>query len=48
MISVAEFRVESPMAPDSAARAIAVEREQLVDIDVGEIVVRPTAQCWKP
>ena len=32
------------MPPDAIARAIAFAIEQPADIDVGEIVVRPTAQ----
>jgi NADP-dependent 3-hydroxy acid dehydrogenase YdfG len=32
------------IAPDAIARAIAYAIEQPADVDVGEIVVRPTAQ----
>jgi NADP-dependent 3-hydroxy acid dehydrogenase YdfG len=32
------------MPPDAVARAIAFAIEQPADVDVGEIVVRPTAQ----
>lgn len=32
------------MSPDAVARAIAFAIEQPADVDVGEIVVRPTAQ----
>jgi NADP-dependent 3-hydroxy acid dehydrogenase YdfG len=33
------------MAPEAVARAIAFAIEQPPDVDVGEIVVRPTAQA---
>ena len=32
------------MPPDAVARAIAYAIEQPADVDVGEIVIRPTAQ----
>lgn len=32
------------MSPDAIARAIAFAIEQPADVDVGEIIVRPTAQ----
>lgn len=35
---------EAAMSPDAIARAIAFAIEQPADVDVGEIVVRPTAQ----
>jgi NADP-dependent 3-hydroxy acid dehydrogenase YdfG len=35
---------EIAIAPDAVARAIAFAIEQPEDVDVGEIVVRPTAQ----
>ncbi len=37
-------RDEFAMSPDAIARAIAFAIEQPADVDVGEIVVRPTAQ----
>jgi NADP-dependent 3-hydroxy acid dehydrogenase YdfG len=33
------------MAPEAVARAIAFAIEQPPDVDVGEVVVRPTAQA---
>jgi NADP-dependent 3-hydroxy acid dehydrogenase YdfG len=33
------------MAPDAVARAIAFAIEQPPDVDIGEVVVRPTAQA---
>ena len=33
------------IAPDAIARAIAFAIEQPADVDVGEIIVRPTAQA---
>ena len=33
------------ISPDAIARAIAFAIEQPADVDVGEIIVRPTAQC---
>ncbi len=33
------------ISPDAIARAIAFAIEQPADVDVGEIVVRPTAQA---
>jgi NADP-dependent 3-hydroxy acid dehydrogenase YdfG len=41
---LAESRDKFAMPPDAIARAIAFAIEQPADIDVGEIVVRPTAQ----
>ena len=37
-------RDEIGMPPDAVARAIAFAIQQPADVDVGEIVVRPTAQ----
>ena len=37
-------RDEIAMSPDAVARAIAFAVEQPDDVDVGEIVIRPTAQ----
>ena len=39
-----ESRDKFAMSPDAIARAIAFAIEQPADVDVGEIVVRPTAQ----
>ena len=36
---------EIAIAPDAIARAIAFAIEQPADVDVGDIVVRPTAQA---
>jgi NADP-dependent 3-hydroxy acid dehydrogenase YdfG len=41
---LAESRDKFAMPPDAVARAIAFAIEQLADIDVNEIVIRPTAQ----
>lgn len=41
---IAEGKASIGMPPDAVARAIAFAIEQPGDIDVGEIVVRPTAQ----
>jgi NADP-dependent 3-hydroxy acid dehydrogenase YdfG len=38
-------RDELAMPPDAVARAIAYAIEQPADIDVGEVVIRPTAQA---
>ena len=35
---------EIAISPDAIARAIAFEIEQPADVDVGDIVIRPTAQ----
>jgi NADP-dependent 3-hydroxy acid dehydrogenase YdfG len=42
---LAETRDRIAMPPDAVARAIAFAIEQPADIDVGEVVVRPTAQA---
>jgi NADP-dependent 3-hydroxy acid dehydrogenase YdfG len=42
---LAEARNDFAMPPDAIARAIAFAIEQPADIDVGEVVVRPTAQA---
>ncbi|TDV55316.1 SDR family oxidoreductase [Actinophytocola oryzae] len=42
---LAESRDRMAMPPDAVARAIAYAVEQPADIDVGEVVVRPTAQA---
>jgi NADP-dependent 3-hydroxy acid dehydrogenase YdfG len=42
---IAKSRDTFAMAPDAIARAIAFAIEQPPDVDVGEIVVRPTAQA---
>ena len=41
---LAESRDKFAMPPDAVARAIVFAIEQLADIDVNEIVIRPTAQ----
>jgi NADP-dependent 3-hydroxy acid dehydrogenase YdfG len=41
---VAARRAEIAIQPDAIARAIAFAIEQPADVDVNEIVVRPTAQ----
>ena len=41
---LAESREKFAISPDAIARAIAFAIEQPADIDVNEIVVRPTAQ----
>jgi len=41
---LAESREKFAISPDAIARAIAFALEQPADIDVNEIVVRPTAQ----
>jgi NADP-dependent 3-hydroxy acid dehydrogenase YdfG len=41
---LAESRDKFAMPPDAVARAIAFAIEQPADIDVNEIVIRPTAQ----
>ena len=41
---IVEARDKTAIAPDAIARAIAFAIEQPSDVDVGEIVVRPTAQ----
>ena len=38
------FRDKVAIPPDAIARAIAFAIEQPADVDVGEVVVRPTAQ----
>jgi NADP-dependent 3-hydroxy acid dehydrogenase YdfG len=42
---LAETRDRIAMPPDAVARAIAFAIEQPAGIDVGEVVVRPTAQA---
>ena len=42
---LAASRDKFAMAPDAIARAIAFAIEQPADVDVGEIVIRPTAQA---
>ncbi len=39
-----EFRDKLAIPPDAIARAIAFAIEQPADVDVGEVIVRPTAQ----
>lgn len=41
---LAEARERLAMAPDAVARAVAFAIEQPPEVDVGEIVIRPTAQ----
>jgi NADP-dependent 3-hydroxy acid dehydrogenase YdfG len=41
---IAESKDRLAMPPEAIARAIAFAIEQPADIDVGEVVVRPTAQ----
>ena len=41
---IVEARDKTAIAPDAIARAIAFAIEQPSDVDVGEIIVRPTAQ----
>ena len=41
---LAESRDKFAMPPDAIARAIAFAIEQPADIDVNEIIIRPTAQ----
>ena len=41
---LAESRDKFAMPPDAIARAIAFDIEQPADIDVNEIIIRPTAQ----
>jgi NADP-dependent 3-hydroxy acid dehydrogenase YdfG len=41
---IAEAKARFAMPPDAIARAIAFAIEQPADVDVGEIIVRPTAQ----
>lgn len=43
--AVADAMAEVGIAPDAVARTIAFAIEQPADVDVGEIVVRPTAQA---
>ena len=43
--SLVEARDRMAMAPEAVARAISFAIEQPADVDVGEIVVRPTAQA---
>ena len=43
--TLVEARDKIAMAPEAVARAIAFAIEQPADVDVGEIVVRPTAQA---
>jgi len=43
--ALAEMRDDLAMPPEAVARAIAFAIEQPADIDVGEVVVRPTAQA---
>jgi NADP-dependent 3-hydroxy acid dehydrogenase YdfG len=40
-----ETRDRLAMSPDAIARAVLFAIEQPADIDVGEIVIRPTAQA---
>ena len=40
-----EMRDRMAIAPEAVARAIAYALEQPEDVDVGEIVIRPTAQA---
>jgi len=42
---LADSRDKFAMPPDATARAIAFAIEQPADVDVGEIVIRPTAQA---
>ena len=42
---LAASRDKFAIAPDAIARAIAFAIEQPADVDVGEIIVRPTAQA---
>jgi NADP-dependent 3-hydroxy acid dehydrogenase YdfG len=42
----ADSRDRLAMPPDAIARAIAFAIEQPADVDVNEIVIRPTAQSW--
>jgi hypothetical protein len=37
---------KTAISPDAIARAILFAIEQPADVDVGEIIVRPTAQSW--
>lgn len=39
-----QARAKFAISPDAIARAIAFAIEQPADVDVGEIIVRPTAQ----
>ncbi|HEY6421895.1 MAG TPA: hypothetical protein VIY28_01340 [Pseudonocardiaceae bacterium] len=41
---IAESKDRLAMPPDAVARAIAFAIEQPADIDVNELVIRPTAQ----
>jgi NADP-dependent 3-hydroxy acid dehydrogenase YdfG len=41
---IAESKDRFAMPPDAVARSIAFAIEQPADIDVGELIVRPTAQ----
>jgi NADP-dependent 3-hydroxy acid dehydrogenase YdfG len=40
-----ESRDKMAMSPDAIARAVLFAIEQPADVDVGEIVIRPTAQA---
>jgi NADP-dependent 3-hydroxy acid dehydrogenase YdfG len=42
---LAASRDKFAMAPDAIARAVAFSIEQPADVDVGEIIVRSTAQA---
>src|SRR6185503_18067562 len=42
---IVESRDKLAMAPDAIARAVVFAIEQPADVDVGEIVIRPTAQA---
>ncbi len=42
---IIETRNKMAIAPDAIARAIAFAIEQPADVDVGELVIRPTAHC---
>lgn len=41
---IADAMDKMAISPDAVARAIAFAIEQPADVDVGEIVIRPTAQ----
>ena len=42
---ILEFRDQVAISPDSVAHAIAYALEQPAEVDVGEIIIRPTAQA---
>ena len=44
MVQIIETRNKLAISPDAIARAIAFAIEQPADVDVGEIVIRPTTQ----